>query len=57
MAEPENHPCEECGRTDLPLHIDYRCPDHSRYGHGDTDEERQDALLGLFDALIRNEYT
>jgi hypothetical protein len=22
----ENAPCRDCGRTDLPLHVDYRCP-------------------------------
>ena len=38
-CEPvENVPCEKCGRTDLPLFIDYRCPDCSEVPereHGD----------------------
>lgn len=26
-----NVPCLECGRVDLPLHIDYRCPNCSKH--------------------------
>lgn len=25
--EADGHPCRDCGRTDLPLHTDYRCPE------------------------------
>lgn len=28
----ENIACISCGRTDLPLHVDYKCPNCSKYG-------------------------
>ena len=31
---PKNHiPCTKCGRKDLPLHVDYCCPECSKYGN------------------------
>lgn len=33
--EVENIPCLDCGRTDLPLYTDYKCPNCSKYGKED----------------------
>lgn len=38
IIEPENIPCVVCGRKDLPLHHDYKCPECSPIGKGGKQE-------------------